>query len=216
MTLEEVNKKYDSMQNEYGDKSLNSILNGGKIDNPEYCFIFMNPTKRNIATEKIWNGIRSPWIGTKNVWTIFYKIGLLNEDIYNKIRSITGKQWNEEFANLVYEEVTKKDYYITNLGKCSQLDARPLPDKIFKEYLELLYKEIEIVNPKKIILFGNQVSSIVLNEKISVSNVRKKEFIKNINGTDYSFYPVYYPIGNGSFNLDKALEDLNYIINNNK
>lgn len=46
--------------------------------------------------------------------------------------------------------------------------------KVYKKYLNLFKKEMEIVNPKVIILFGNQVSSIVLDEKISVSNVRKK------------------------------------------
>jgi len=71
-----------------------------------------------------------------------------------------------------------KKVFITNLGKCTQIDARPLPDKVFKEYLELMEKEISIVNPKVIILFGNQVSSIVLNEKISVSQCRKKQFEK--------------------------------------
>lgn len=38
--------------------------------------------------------------------------------------------------------------------------------------------KIEIINPKVIILFGNQVSSIGLNEKISVSQCRKKRISK--------------------------------------
>lgn len=60
-------------------------------------------------------------------------------------------------------------------------DVRELSDSIYKEYLSLLENKIEIINPKVIILFGNQVSSIVLNEKISVSQCRKKEFQKDIN-----------------------------------
>ncbi len=212
MTLEEINKIYDEMQTTYGDKGLNSVLNGGKTKNPDICFIFMNPTKRNIATEKSWKGIRSPWIGTKNIWSLFYDIGLLDQTIYQKIRSISGKEWNEKFAREVYQDVKNKNYYITNLGKCTQVDARPLPDKVFNNYLDLLYEEIKIVNPKKIILFGNQVSSIVLNEKISVSTTRKQEFVKEIKGKKYSFYPVYYPVGNGHFNIDKATEDLKFII----
>ena len=47
--------------------------------------------------------------------------------------------------------------------------------------------KIEIINPKVIILFGNQVSSIVLNEKISVSQCRKKEFQKDINKKNTTF-----------------------------
>ena len=55
-------------------------------------------------------------------------------------------------------------------------------------------------------------SSIVLNEKISVSNCRKTSFSKTINNKMYKFYPVYYPRRNGIFNIDKAIEDIKWII----
>ena len=113
----------------------------------------------------------------------------------------------------MYNEVEKHKYFITNLGKCTQIDARPLPDSVFQEYLKLLEKEIEIIRPKVVILFGNQVSSIVLGKKISVSQTRKKQFIKNINNNEYKCYSVYYPIGNGRFNIDKSIEDIKWIIN---
>ena len=100
------------------------------------------------------------------------------------------------------------------MGKCTQVDARELPDSVYKNFLSLFEKEIEIINPKVIILFGNQVSSIVLNKKISVSQCRKKEFEKIINGKKYKFYSVFYPVGNGRFNMDKSVEDILYIINN--
>ena len=174
----------------------------------------MNPTGRNIASEKTWKGRKSPWIGTKNIWDLFYSVGLQDEETYKKIKSIKGSEWTEEFADEVYSDVEKHKYFITNLGKCTQEDARPLPDKIYKEYLSLLEKEIEILNPKVIILFGNQVSSIVLGEKISVSSVRKKLFKKNINGKEYDAYSIYYPIGNGRFNIDKSIEDIKWIIEN--
>ena len=67
-----------------------------------------------------------------------------------------------------------------------------------------------------IVLFGNQVSSIVLNEKISVSQCRKKIFMNNINGKEYKCYSVYYPVGNGRFNIDKSIEVIQYIIDNLK
>ena len=70
----------------------------------------------------------------------------------------------------------------------------------------------KIINPKKIILFGNQVSSIVLDEKISVSEVRKQEFVRNFNGEEFKLYSVYYPVGNGFMNVDKSIEDIKWII----
>ena len=215
MKLEDLNKKYDKLQLKYGAKELDSIYNGGCSDNPDICFVFMNPTGRNIASSKSWKGLKSPWIGTKNIWDLFYKLDLLDEDIYRKIRSIKGSEWTEEFAKKVYNNVEKHKYFITNLGKCTQVDARELPDSVYLEYLDLLEQEISIINPKVIVLFGNQVSSIVLNDKISVSKVRKKEFIKTIKKNIYKCYAVYYPVGNGIFNIDKSIEDIKWIIENN-
>lgn len=212
MKLEDLNKYYDKLQKKYGAKELDSIYNGGCIDNPDICFVFMNPTGRNIASLKSWKGLKSPWIGTKNIWDLFYALDLVDDSIYKKIKEIKGTEWTENFAEMVYENVKKHKYFITNLGKCTQVDARVLKDSVFLEYLEYLKKEFNIVKPKVIILFGNQVSSIVLNEKVSVSQVRKKCFKKNINGEEYKFYSVYYPIGNGRFNIDKSIEDIKWIM----
>lgn len=215
MMLENLKKEYDKLQKKYGDKSLDSICFGGCEKEPNICFVFMNPTGKNIASSKEWKGIKAPWVGTKNVWDLFYKLNLLDEDIYNKIKTIKGKEWTKEFAKEVYDNVEKHKYFITNLGKCTQIDARPLSDSIYLKYLNLLEKEIEIINPKVVVLFGNQVSSIVLGEKISVSQCRNKLFLKDINGKEYKFYSVYYPVGNGRFNIDKSIEDIKWIMENN-
>lgn len=211
MKLEDLKVKYDRLQKKYGAKELDSIYNGGCTENPDICFVFMNPTGRNIASSKEWKGIKSPWIGTKNIWDLFYRLDLMNEKIYKTIKTIKSSEWTEQFAEEVYEDVKKHKYFITNLGKCTQVDARVLPNSVYEEYLDLLKQEIEIINPKTIVLFGNQVSSIVLNQKISVSQCRKQLFKQEINGKEYNCYSVYYPVGNGRFNIDKAIEDIKYI-----
>ena len=212
MTLDDLKIEYDKLQLKYGAKELDSIYNGGCSNNPDICFVFMNPTGRNVASSKSWKGLKSPWIGTKNIWDLFYRLKLLDKEIYDKIKAIKGKEWTEDFASLVYDNVKKHKYFITNLGKCTQIDARPLPDSVYIKYLNLFEKEIEIINPKVIILFGNQVSSIVLNERVAVSQCRKKKFIKEINNKKYECYSVFYPVGNGRFNIEKSIEDINYII----
>ena len=196
MTLDDLKIEYDKLQVKYGAKELDSIYNGGCTDNPDICFVFMNPTGRNIASNKTWKGLKSPWIGTKNIWDLFYELKLLDQDVFERIRSMKGTDWTEPFAEEVYENVSKHKYFITNLGKCTQLDARPISNNVYKV----------------VVLFGNQVSSIVLGEKISVSQCRKKQFFKKINGKRYECYSVFYPVGNGRFNIGKSIEDINYII----
>ena len=183
--MEDLTKEYDKLQKKYGAKELDSIYNGGCTNNPDICFVFMNQTGRNIATSKEWKVIKAPWVGTKNIWDLFYNLNLVDQEIYEKIKSKKGKEWTPEFALEVYENVKNHNYFITNLGKCTQFDARPLPDSVLAKYLHLLEKEIEIINPKVIILFGNQVSFIVLNKKISVSQCRKQYFVKRINEKDF-------------------------------
>ena len=208
MKIEDLRKDYDELQVKYGAKELDSIYNGGCEKNPDICFVFMNPTGKNIASDKSWKGRKSPWLGTKNIWKLFYKVDLLSEETFNKIQEKKPKEWDYEFCNYVYEEIEKNKLFITNLGKCTQIDARPLPDEVLKKYLDLLFKEINIIKPKIIITFGNQVSSIILNKKISVSENRKKCHKIQINKNEYKVYPVYYPVGNGIFNIDKSIEDI--------
>lgn len=212
MQLKELNKEYDKLQLIYGAKELDSIYNGGCENNPDICFVFMNPTGRNLASEKNWKGRKSPWLGTKNIWKLFYAVNLLSESTFNEIQKKKAKDWDYAFCDQVYDEITNNKLFITNLGKCTQVDARPLPDYVLKKYLDLLLEEINIINPKIIITFGNQVSSIILNKKIAVSENRKKYHELNVQDKTYKVYPVYYPVGNGIFNIDKAIEDIRWII----
>lgn len=212
MKLSSLNKEYDKLQKIYGDPSLHSIYNGGCEENPEICFVFMNPTGRNIASLPGWTGPHHPWIGTKNIWDLFIAVHLLDQEIYDEIKAIKGNEWTPEFATKVYDNVKKHKVFITNLGKCTQIDARPLKDSSYLDYLPLLEKEIRIIKPKVILLFGNQVSSIFLGKKISVSETRKKYFERKIGANTYKCFPIFYPIGNGRFNIDKSIEDINFII----
>ena len=82
------------------------------------------------------------------------------------------------------------------------------------KYLDLFNEEIDILQPKVIITFGNQVSSIILNKNINVSKYRKKFELLDINGKKTMVFPVYYPVGQGLRNIDVAKEDIDWIIKN--
>lgn len=211
MTFHELNTRYDEMQLKYGDPKLKSIFYGGCIETPDICFVFMNPTGRNIASQPGWKGLRAPWVGTKNIWDLFFAINKFDAALYQQIKAKRPNDWTPEFAEQVYDEIARNQLYLTNLGKCTQADASLISNKVYVEYLSLLEAEIELVAPKVIVLFGNQVSSVFLGQNISVSQCRKQQFHKEINGKMYQCFPVFYPVGNGRMNIEKSIEDIRWL-----
>ncbi|MCW8966847.1 MAG: hypothetical protein OQK82_09220, partial [Candidatus Pacearchaeota archaeon] len=184
----------------------------GKINNPDLCLVFMNPTARNVASDKNWTGLKAPWIGTKNVWKMFYALGFIDENFFLEIQRKKPVDWDCEFSERVYRKIKERGIYITNLSKATQIDARPLKDEVFRNYLDLFIKEMEIVKPKIIVTFGNQVSSVLLNKNIKVSEYRKKHEIFGEN--QLRVFPVYYPVGQGMRNMSMAKEDIDWIVDN--
>ena len=148
------------------------------------------------------------------IWDLFDAVNLIDKEIYQEIKAKKPTDWTPEFCTKVYQNIKEHKVFITNLGKCTQIDARPLTNNYFLDYLPLLEKEIKIIKPKIIILFGNQVSSIFLNQKIYESQTSKQYFEKKLSKETYKCFPIFYPVGNGRFNIDKSIEDINYIIKN--
>jgi DNA polymerase len=212
LTLDELHPKYDEMQLKYGEANLNPIYGAGCIDHPRMCFMFMNPTARNVATDKSWQGLQAPWIGTKSVWKLFHKLDLLDPEIFATTQDFKPEDWDVQFAKKIYENISKNRIFITNLAKCTQSDAKHLPNDIFREYKELTKTEIAKIQPQVVVTFGNQVSSVFLDERVSVSKVRKKAFDVRIGSNNFTTYSVYYPVGQGMRNIDKSISDLKDIM----
>lgn len=210
--MKNLHSQYDELQNFYGSKDLNSVYGCGQDINPRVALVFMNPTKRNIATDKSWKGLRAQWLGTKQIWDFLTKCNLFNFEINEEIKTKKTKDWSAEFCEYVYNHVKQQGLWITNLAKCAQDDARPLPDNVFSQYKDLLKKELKLVNPQRIFFFGNQVSSIMLDQPITVSTTRQKKFILKIDNKEFESYAVFYPVGNGRFNQHKAIEDIKNIL----
>ena len=210
--MENIIKQYDILQKRYGSKDLHSVYGYGCSNKPKVALVFMNPTKKNVATSPSWAGIRAQWLGTKQIWDFLTKCGLFDETLNAEIKAKKPIEWTYDFCTKVYDVVTKNKVWITNLAKCSQDDARPLPDSVFLQYKDLLKQELKIVDPDVIFLFGNQVSSIMLEDNITVSTCRQKEYTLSIDDTTYPCYSIYYPVGNGRFNQPKAIEDIKDIL----
>ncbi|MGV8087153.1 MAG: uracil-DNA glycosylase family protein [Candidatus Woesearchaeota archaeon] len=214
MQVKQLFPQFDELQQVYGDKTLDAICGCGNIKNPDIFLVFMNPTGKNVSSNKSWKGIKAPWLGTKNVWRMLYQLGLFDELFVNSIKSKKPFEWDYAFAESVYKKVSDNSVYITNLSKATQSDARHLSNDIFRKYLELLKSEIDYIKPKIIISFGNQVSSILLGKNIKISDYRKKYELLTINGKFYKVFPVYYPVGQGTRNLNIAKEDILWIMKN--
>lgn len=212
LTISQLHDDYRKLQKLHGDPSYDPIFGAGKIDSPDLMLIFMNPTARNIASLKKWRGIKAPWIGTKQIWKMLADLGLFDKTLSEEIGTMRPEQWDEAFSTDVYLEIAGRNLYITNLAKCTQSDARPLPNSVFRAYLALFNKEIQEVQPKILVTFGNQVSSIFLDKTISVSRVRKQKFRKRVGSSIYSTYSLFYPVGQGRRNMPKAKEDIRYIL----
>ena len=212
MTLDLLQAEYDKLHLKHGDPNFTPIYFGGQTNHPQFCLVFMNPTARNIASDKSWTGQRAPWIGTKNIWKLFNSLGLIDPDLFAETQKRRSADWTPAFADQVYADVASRGCYLTNLAKCTQNDARPLSDQVFREYLELFEREISIVQPQRIITFGNQVSSIFLDERINVSKCRGATFTKTIASTTFPVHPTYYPVGQGMRNLPLVISDLKKLI----
>lgn len=205
-------KQFNELQNTYGSKDLNPVYGCGKENNPRVALVFMNPTKRNIATNKCWAGLKAQFLGTKQIWEFLTKCNLFSPTINEEIKSKKPKDWTLEFCEYVYNEVKNQGLWITNLAKCTQDDARPLPDSVFLQYKDLLKEELKIINPQKVFFFGNQVSSIMLEQPITVSTTRQQKFSLKVGNKEFESYALFYPLGNGRFNQHKTIEDVKNIL----
>lgn len=212
MQLNSLHSRYDTLQAQFGDVGLHTAYGTGETNSPKVCFVFMNPTSKNISTSLHWTGLRAPWLGTKNVWKLFNQIGILRNGIYKEIQEKKSAEWDNDFCNKVYGEIKKSGYFITNLAKCTKIDASPISNTVFKQYRNVMLEEIRLLNPKIIITFGNQVSSILLGKNTNVSANRKESQDLLIEGVTYKVFPVFYPVGQGMRNIGKAIEDIQYIL----
>lgn len=212
LQLPELFPIFDALQLKYGEKTLAPIYGAGCIKKPRILFLFMNPTGRNISAQKERTGLRAPWLGTKNIWKLFLAIGIISKPIYQVIQSSTPQSWTTEFCQQVYQELNQNKIYLTNLAKCTQIDARPLHNDIFKAYLDAIEQEIAIVQPTHIVSFGNQVSSLLLRKNIKVSEYQwTNHELLAIQWISYKVYPTFYPVGQGMRNIDKAIERIKNI-----
>ncbi len=203
--VNELNKKY------FPNNNLMPILGNGKTLKPKVMFVFINPTKRNISSDPQWKGPRFPFIGTKQIWRIFHRAGLFDDELMNKIN--ISSDWSLDFTNNVLRFLQQKEFYITNIVKWTGHDAT-LPDsEKINIFLPTLEKEIELVKPEYIVTFGLIPFERLVKQKIKLRDYYSK-VINNKKLRFYSFksskiIPCYFPVGRGD--PKKAVEILKLV-----
>ncbi|MFH1171919.1 MAG: uracil-DNA glycosylase family protein [bacterium] len=213
MQATHLHKKVNDLQTQFGDSRLAPIYGAGCIKHPVLMLVFMNPTGKNVAAKKSWRGLRAPWLGTKNVWKLLHRIRAISTAHFRATQQLKPSEWTPAFCKSLYSEIATHRIFITNLAKCTQQNARPLANTIFEKYLKVFQEEVQFVKPEKIILFGNQVSSILLRKRISVRDYPGIQYERiTISNAQYLAYPTWYPVGQGMRNLHLAIQRIRKII----
>lgn len=206
-------------QQYYGDHTLDAISGAGQIKQPELALIFINPTHRNISTNPGWNGLKAPWIGCANIWRLFAEAGLINEEMNQAIQA-AKTDWTEQFALEVYGHMASQGLYVTNIVKWAGLDAKLPEREKMRLYTPLLIEELRVVQPKKIIAFGQLTFDGVLRELntkmpegfgLMNETMLNTKSIQSIQTEIGGIIPCYFPVGQGIKNRAKAIEILKLI-----
>ncbi len=191
-----VNKEH------FPDNKLKPILGNGKTSKPKIMFVFINPTHLNISSKLSWKGPRYPFIGTKPVWRVFHRAGMLSDGL---MRRIENNEWSAEFAEELLIFLKSKSYYLTNLVKWTGSDAA-LPDsRKINLFLPILEKEIEIVKPEYIVTFGLIPFKALAKQEIrlkdyyeeAMKNKNLRVFETRIKTHNTKIIPCYFPVGRG-------------------
>jgi len=192
-----LNKKH------FPQHELQPILGGGKTSRPKVMFVFINPTAANISSRPGWNGPRFPFIGTKQVWRVFHKAGMLDQALMDRIDA--DSNWSLEFTDRVLSFLKQKDIYLTNIVKWTGHDAT-LPDsEKIRLFLPVLKREIKIVRPEYVITFGLIPFEKLTGQKIKLSEYysdamrcgRLKHFDLQLGSINTKVIPCYFPVGRG-------------------
>lgn len=217
LQLSNLVDRFNDLQTQYGDHGYLPIYGAGELTCPRLMFIFMNPTGRNVSSRISWNGIRAPWLGTKQIWKLFNEIGVISRELLQTIANTKPSFWTPALAESLYLQVANSGVYITNFAKCTLRDARPIQNRVFNAYKSLLEEEIDLLRPEKIVTLGNQVSTMFLSKTISVSSFCGTEYeTKVVHETEYKVYPTYYPVGQGQRNSKLARNRLLSIVNSDE
>lgn len=186
----------------------------GKKSEPDIMFVLMNPIALNPTLHKTYDGALLPFAGRKAFWKVLVEANLLPEDLLAKIKT---KPWNDQITSVVIEALIEKNYYITELVKCPSQKAIDPDNEQVKTGLDILKREIDLVQPKRIVTFGLLVFQALTGQKVKLKEYLEQLrngqaqpfYVEAASGQKYEVFPCYFPTGRG--NSKGAIECLKII-----
>lgn len=218
-SINELNKYIiDFTLSNYESNWLYPIVWGWKKINPDIMFVFINPTKNNLGTKKNREGQRVPWIWYTTLWDVLHEAWFINDYWMNQLEDKKGK-WDAEFTEKLYKYLEEEQLYLTNIVKKAEIDARLPQSKLIKDYSDIFFKEIELVNPKKIVVFGKIPMSVFMSSSIALKEcyryLEEKWKLRTVNFNNKEVIPCYFPVWLGRRNKPQAVDILKKLSEDN-
>ena len=127
-----------------------------------------------------------------------------NEDHYGK--PFIGKAGQRLDKALVKAGINRKEIYITNLVKChTPNNVGPTKEQI-TSCVKWLIKEVDIIKPEKILLFGKEVAEYMLGMKLKPFSQHAGVEVIDQNG--FVMIPMYHPSYLGYNAANKELQNV--------
>lgn len=187
---------------EIGEARLNHIWGAGKSYQPDIMFVLMNPTARNLTAHSD-SDLRVPYAGVSQFWKVLAHAGLISPSVLEQLRV---KGWHDDLTRLLINTLEEEGYYLTNLVKCTSPKAQDPGPASIRRGLQLLHREIEIVQPKHLVAFGLLTFRALTGQSLKLQDflARLEHGISHpftgpaISGHSYPVWPCYFPTGRGN------------------
>jgi len=195
--VEQVNRTH------FPGNALAPILGGGQVSKPKAMFVFINPTVRNVSSDLDWQGPRFPFIGTKQVWRVFYRAGLFDSELMQQIESVSD--WSVEFTGKVLKFLQDRGLYLTNIVKWTGYDSTLPGSNKIRLFLPVLEREIELVQPQYIVTLGLIPFESLVGRKIRLGDYHAEVMRTGelqfynlaVGSADARVVPSFFPVGRG-------------------
>jgi uracil-DNA glycosylase len=217
-TLAEMNRLFDVCPRcACTHNPLKHVYGGGATESPNYCFVLINPTYRNLSTSPLYEGPRFPFIGVRLFWKVLNRGGFFADEV---LEVVERKPWTRETTSAVLTELKRQSIYLTNLVKCAQPHPKVPGREVFVEDMPLFEREMLLVKPHTIVAFGQLTLSVLTGETLKLGEYYrrilaygiKSEFHFTLGDTmTIPVFPNFFPIGRGNPRL--AAEILGLIKN---